>query len=267
MAAPLNEMIIWLVGATGGIGSQIARLAADGGARLVLTGGPPEELEQLAAECGGTGRAAAVPLDLADAAALAHAADAAHEVFGRIDLLVLNAGISQRASATATGLTVLGRIIDIDFLSQAELARLTAARMLDRGAGAILVVSSLAGLVSSPLRSGYCAAKHAIHGYYNSLRAELAGSRVTVTIGVPGFVRTDISRNALTADGGAHGRMDPNQQGGSDPVVVARKLLAAALAGRREIRLAMGVKGRLALALNGLLPGLYARLIARARVT
>ncbi|TVQ41211.1 MAG: SDR family NAD(P)-dependent oxidoreductase [Spirochaetaceae bacterium] len=262
MAESLNDMVIWVVGATGGIGTQLVRAAAAGGARLVLSGGPLEQLRAIAGKDGHP-----VPLDLTDHDALAPVVEAAHAVFGRIDLLVLNAGISQRAAAAETEYRILKRIIDIDFLAQAEIARRTAAGMVQRGSGAILVVSSLAGLVATPLRSGYCAAKHAIHGYYNALRAELAGSGVSVTIGVPGFVRTDISRNAVTANGGAYGRMDPNQSGGSEPAAVAQRLLAAALAGRREIRMAMGVKGRLALALSACLPGVYAWIIARARVT
>ena len=264
MAASLRNKVIWIVGASGGIGGHLARAAAAAGARLVLSGGPPQELVEMAGELGG---AHVVALDLTDSAALAAAVEAAHAAFGRVDLLVLNAGVSQRATATDTDYAVLRHIIDIDFLSQAEIARLTAARMLRHNAGTILVVSSLAGLVATPLRSGYCAAKHAIHGYYNALRAELADSAVSVTIGVPGFVRTDISRNAVTADGAAYGRLDPNQLRGRQPALVAQRLLRAALAGRREVRLAMGLKGRLAMFLSVCLPGLYARIIARARVT
>ena len=264
MAASLDNKVIWIVGATGGIGSHLARAAAAAKARLVLSGGPQQELAQIAGELGSS---EVVALDLTDAEALAAAVEAAYAVFGRVDLLALNAGVSQRATATDTDYAVLRQIIDIDFLSQAEIARLTAARMLRQNAGTILVVSSLAGLVATPLRSGYCAAKHAIHGYYNSLRAELADSAVSITIGVPGFVRTDISRNAVTAGGAAYGQMDPNQLRGSQPELVAQQLLQAALAGRREVRLAMGLKGRLAMLLSVCLPGLYAHIIARARVT
>ncbi len=269
----LTGKTVWVVGAAGGLGSRFSTLSADSGARLVLSGGPAEQLaEQAQRFCS----AVVVPLDLTDSSSLAPAVEAADGAFSRVasgvgaggvDLLVLNAGISQRALAVDTDLAVLKRLIDIDFVSQAEIARLCARRMVERGSGTILVVSSLAGVVASPLRSGYCAAKHAIHGYYNALRAELAGSGVSVTIGVPGFVRTDISLNAVTADGGAYGRMDPNQQGGTAPEVVAHRLLRAAVAGRREVRLAMGLKGRLAMALNVVLPGLFARVIAKARVT
>jgi short-subunit dehydrogenase len=262
-----NNGVLWLVGASGGIGSELARAAAGRGMRLVLSGGPPAQLQSLVKLHGGPQRACVVELDLTDVDALTVAVAAARAAFGRIDLLILNAGISQRARAVETDYPVLQRLIQVDFLSQAEIARRVAALMVEQSTGAILVVSSLAGLVASPLRTGYCAAKHAIFGYYNSLRAELIGHNVTVTIGVPGFVRTDISRNAVTAAGATYGKMDPNQTRGSDPADVARGMLDAALRGRREIRLAMGVKGRLAIFLARNLPALYARIIARARVT
>ena len=264
-----SDTVLWVVGAAGGIGSQLALAGAERGFRLVLSGGAPQELAALAERCGGSARAIVVPLDLTSTISLSSAVDAAIAAFGQVNVLALNAGISQRALAVETDYPVLERIIQIDFLSQAEIARRVASHMMDGPAkgGAILVVSSLAGLVGTPQRTGYCAAKHAIFGYYNSLRAELVGNGVTVTIGVPGFVRTDISRNAVTAAGGSYGRMDPNQQGGRDPDYVARRMLQAALRGRREIRLAMGVKGWLAIFLSRHAPALFARIIASTRVT
>ena len=178
-------------------------------------------------------------------------------------MLVNNAGISQRSLLADTDPAVMRRMMQINFLGPALVTRLVLPGMIARGGGQIAGTTSLAGKTGSPLRAIYCAAKHALHGFYDSLRAEVWPHGIGVTMLVPGFVSTDISRHALTGDGGTHGRMDGNQAGGTPPAHCARVLLRAVERGREEVFVAMGAKGRLILWLKVLAPGLLSRLLRR----
>jgi short-subunit dehydrogenase len=184
-----------------------------------------------------------------------------------IDGLVLCAGVSQRSTAVDTEPAVTERLFHINTLAPIALTRLVAPEMIARKHGLIVPVSSLAGKAGFPLRSTYSATKHALHGYFEAFRAECADNGVQITIAVPGFVATDISRNAVLGDGQTYGRMDENQENGITAEACARKIIAGIEHGALEVRTGMGLRGRLALVLHTLAPRLFARTIRAVRPT
>ena len=260
------DQVVWITGASSGIGEALAAAFAREGARLILSSRRTEELQRVAADCGGgSDRVRVLPLDLADTDTLPAKAREAEDQFGRVDILVNNGGISQRSPAKDTDLSVDRRIMEINFFSAVTLTRAVLPAMLARQAGRIVVIGSVVGKFATPRRSGYAASKHALQGWFDALRAELRGSGVGVTMVCPGLIRTNISRNALRADGSLYDRMDKAQENGMSAERCARAVLRATAAGRREIY--PGGPETWAVLLNRLFPGLFARLIARAAIT
>ena len=229
----------WITGASSGIGAALARGLAAQGARVVLSGRNLAALEEVAADCGET---LLVPFETTDYAAIAPAVDKAWEWSGGVDLLVNNAGISQRSLAQDTDFAVYQKIIDVDLLAPIALTQALLPRMVARGSGRIAMISSIAGKVGVPMRTAYCAAKFGLAGYGDALRAEVAHLGLQVHNIYPGSVATDVSRNALTADGGKRGVSDKVIDNGIRPDVAVAQMIDEMLAGNREIIVAEGAE-------------------------
>lgn len=229
----------WITGASSGIGAALARGLAAQGARLVLSGRNVAALEDVAADCGET---LLLPFETTDYAAIAPAAAKAWDWSGGIDLLVNNAGISQRSLAQETDFAVYQKIIDVDLLAPIALTQALLPRMVARGSGRIAMISSIAGKVGVPMRTAYCAAKFGLAGYGDALRAEVAHLGLQVHNIYPGSVATDVSRNALTADGGKRGVSDKVIDNGFRPDVAVTQMIDEMLAGHREIIVAEGAE-------------------------
>ena len=229
----------WITGASSGIGAALARGLAAQGARLVLSGRNLAALEAVAGDCGET---LVLPLESTDYAAIGPAVARAWEWSGGIDLLVNNAGISQRSVAAETEFAVYRQIIAVDLLAPIALTQALLPHMLARGSGRIAMISSIAGKVGVPMRTAYCAAKFGLAGYGDALRAEVAHLGLQVHNIYPGSVRTDVSRNALTADGGRRGISDTVIDNGIEPAVAVAQMIDEMLAGRREIIVAQGAE-------------------------
>lgn len=226
----------WITGASSGIGAALARAYAGRGYRVILSGRNQGALAEVAAQCG-AGHLI-LPFDTSDFAAARAAADTAWDWSGGIDVLVNNAGISQRSLAVDTDFAVYQKMIDIDLLGPIALTQALLKRMVARKTGQIVMISSLAGKVGSPLRSAYCAAKHGLIGYADSLRIELSPHGIAVIGVTPGSIRTDVSRNAITADGGQRGVSDEAIDTGIDPDEFAQRMLSAIDEGQREVAIA-----------------------------
>jgi dehydrogenase/reductase SDR family member 7B len=231
---------VWITGASSGIGAALARAWAARGARLVLSGRNQAALAEVAAECGVPHLI--LPFDTADYAAAQAAADTAWEWSGGIDVLVNNAGISQRSLAVDSEFAVYQRMIAVDLLGPICLTQALVARMAARGSGRLVMISSVAGKVGVPMRTAYCAAKFGLAGYADALRAETAHLGLKVHTIYPGSIRTGISRNALTADGLARGVSDKAIDNGIDPDAAVADMLAAIDRDEREIVVAVGVE-------------------------
>lgn len=258
--------MIWITGASSGVGEALALALAARGGRLILSARRMDRLEGLRSRCGPE-RAQVVALDLSDATGLEKAAAAAEGLHGRIDALVNNAAVSQRSLFVDTDPAVIRRLAETDMLGPILLSRAVLPGMVRRGSGTLLYVSSLTGKVGTPQRTVYAASKHALHGFADSLRAELWGQGIRVTVVAPGFVRTEMSFSALEADGRAHATLDPGQAGGITPERCAARIVRALERGEREVFVGLGLRGALALLLSRMAPGLLARAVRKARVT
>lgn len=237
--------VAWITGASSGIGAAMARALAAEGAHVILSGRNAAALAEVAAECAkGNATALVLPFEATDhPAGLAAAEQAwawAQERSGGIDILFNNAGISQRSLAVDTDYAVYEQIIAVDLLAPIALTQALIGRMVARGKGRIAMVSSVAGKVGVPLRTAYSAAKFGLIGYANALRSEVTGEGLQVHVIAPGSVRTNVSRNALNADGSRRGVSDKGIDGGMDPEVAAAQMLAEMAEGKREIIVATG---------------------------
>ena len=228
---------IWITGASGGLGEALAHAFSAEGARLVLSARREDELDRVAAAIADAGATArAVPMDLADPDSIAAAAADVARVEGRIDVLVHNAGQTQRALIADADVDIYRRLFEVNFFGPLALTK--AAQPAMAGGGKIVAISSIAAYYSSPYRSGYNASKKALHGLFDAFRAEAHRDGIGVLLVVLGSVRTRVSINALRGDGSPYGRMDPAMAQGMDPAAVARKIVGATIAGREEITIA-----------------------------
>ncbi len=219
---------VWITGASSGIGAALARAFAADGASVILSGRNAAALAEVAADCPGSRTLA---FDTTDFAALPGIATAA----GAVDILVNNAGISQRSLALDTGFDVYRTVMEVDFFAPLRLTQLVLPDMVARGSGAVVNIASVAGKIGSPLRTGYCAAKHAMVGWSDALRAEIAQYGVAVHVVAPGFVRTNVAVNAIQGDGSTRGHSDAAIEAGISPESAAATILDGIAAGTREI--------------------------------
>ncbi|MFP4011028.1 MAG: SDR family NAD(P)-dependent oxidoreductase [Spirochaetaceae bacterium] len=263
----LDGRVVWITGASAGIGAELAAGCAARGARTVLTARREEALRRTQERCGGAERSAVVTADLADLDGLEAVTEAAWSAFGRIDMVVLNAAVSQRGTAVDTDSAVVRKVHTLNYLSPVAILRHLVPRMIEVGSGRVVGVSTLATRVPTPQRSAYAASKIALETHLVVLRRELQGTGLAVTLALPGFVRTEISKHALNADGSLHGVVDEVQRRGMPPEVCADRILRGILRGRREVRIPSDCRTRIGMFLHRYAPGLLDRLIARARVT
>ena len=231
--------IAWITGASSGIGAALAREWAARGARIILSGRDEARLASVAD--GLDTETLVLPFDVRNEDAMQAATRDAITWHG-VDIFVANAGISQRSAARDTAMQVYRDIIDIDLTAQIAATQALLPHMTARGSGRLVFISSIAGKVGVPMRTAYCAAKHGLIGYADALRAELSQSGVSVHVVCPGSIATDVSRNALTADGTPRGRSDGVIDNGIAPSDAATRIVDAIAAGQRAIIVAEGME-------------------------
>jgi short-subunit dehydrogenase len=265
----LTGKVIWITGASSGIGEALTYALAKRGNRLILSARRTEELERVKNNCAGTDPKDIhiLPLDLGEINQLKERTEEAIRVFGHIDVLINNGGISQRSLAKDTSLEVDRRLMEVDYFGTIALTKYLIPHFIQQQAGHYVVVTSVTGKVGTPYRSGYSAAKHALHGFFDALRAELwkESKSIYVTIAGPGWIRTNVSINALTGDGTPNRTMDPTTARGIDPKVLAGKMIKAIERKKNEVFIA-GTKETLALYLKRFFPGLLSKIIRNAAV-
>ncbi|WP_439534580.1 SDR family NAD(P)-dependent oxidoreductase [Polymorphobacter sp.] len=224
---------IWITGASSGIGRALALGFAREGAHLLLSGRNVDALVETAESCGG---AETLAFDVADAAALPEVAAEALARVGTLDMLCNNAGVAQRGLALDTDMAVYRQLMEVDFFAPVQLTRLVLPHMVARRRGAIINNASVAGKFGSPTRAGYCAAKHALIGWSDALRAEIAQYGIAVHVLIAGFIRTDLGANAIIADGTPAGPGQTDAEAKGLPVEEAVEMIIAGITrGRREI--------------------------------
>jgi short-subunit dehydrogenase len=232
-----TNAVIWITGASSGIGEAIAlELGRTKACKLVLSARREDELERVAKQTRlSYSDVLILPMDMSDTASMVAHTETVLQRFGRIDYVFQNAGISQRSMVVDTDLAVYRQLMEVNFFGVIALTKAILPVMLAQGKGHFVVTSSVAGKLGTKQRSGYSASKHALHGFFDSLRAETHDAGLRVTIVCPGYIRTAISFNALEADGRAHGVMDENQDKGMTPDELARQLLRAVEQEKEEV--------------------------------
>jgi short-subunit dehydrogenase len=260
-----KDKLVWITGASSGIGAALASAFAARDATLVLSARRLDRLEAVRQACAHPERHQVLRLDLAEAAAIPPAARTVLDQHGRVDVLVNNGGITQRSLAKDTLIEVDRRIMETNYFGAVALTKAVLPSMLERRSGEIVVVSSLIGHFSTPLRSAYAASKHALHGFFDALRAEVRADGVHVTLVCPGYIRTEISLHALTANGSPHATMDASQAAGLAPEKCAAQILAGL--DRRKDEIIVGGRETRYLLVHRFFPALFRRAIRRFKVT
>ncbi|MBB6330273.1 short-subunit dehydrogenase [Chryseobacterium sediminis] len=266
MSSYFDHKVIWVTGASSGIGEALVNnLAKNNRAKIILSSRNEEQLHLVAEKAGlSTDRYVVIPLDLKNYKEMPAIAAKASEQFGKIDILINNAGLSQRSLAMDTNIEVDKQLIDIDYIGTVALTKATVPYMIGNGGGQIAVVSSLMGIFGAPMRSGYAGAKHALHGFFDALRAELFSHNIRITIICPGFIQTDISINAVTGDGSSQGTMDDATKNGMPVAVFAKKMLYAIE--KQKKQKAIGGKEVMAVYVKRFFPNLLAKIVRKAKV-
>ena len=261
----LANKVVWVTGASSGIGRETARQCADAGAVVILSARNEQSLIEVQKTLDNPEKHLVLPLDLEHNSEFDKLAKIVIEKFGRIDILVNNGGLSQRSEAHETSLDVDRRIMEINYFGNISLTKAVLPYMQAAKSGQIIVISSIAGKFGFFLRSAYSASKHALHGFYDSLLLEEEKNNISVTVVCPGKINTDISKHALTGEGGQHGVMDHNQETGMDVADCVSKLLKAAESKKKEILI--GNKEIKAVTLKRFFPKLFWKIIKKQKAT
>jgi NAD(P)-dependent dehydrogenase (short-subunit alcohol dehydrogenase family) len=255
--------VILITGASSGIGRELAHQLAARGARLGLAGRNVARLEAARDECEGLGgKAIAVPTDVTQRDQCESFIRRSAQEFGRIDGLVNNAGITMWAKfEEVDDLTPFERIMQTNYFGSLYCTHY-ALPYLKQTQGIIVGISSLTGKTGVPTRSGYAASKHAMAGFFDSLRIELAGSGVSVTMIYPGFVASKVRQRAAGPDGKPLG-VSPVKEGEVMPVEMCARLIVRAMS-RRQREEVMTLRGKVGLWLKLVAPGLVDRIAVKA---
>jgi len=245
---------IWITGASSGIGRALALQLAAQNNKLILSARREEVLRDLAADLGGKNQEAiAMPIDFSDADNALQRSEQIIAELGKVDILIHAAGISQRARVIDAGMDVYRSVMETNYFGLIAAVKAVLPEMLSAGKGTIVAISSVAGKVGSKNRSGYSGSKFAVCGFMDCLRAEIARSGVHCLTVCPGYVKTNIARNALQADGSRREKSTDEIDRGMEPDACAAKIITAIRQQKSEVVIAKGT-GRWAPLLNRICP-------------
>jgi short-subunit dehydrogenase len=261
----LNK-IIWITGASSGIGEAIAVMLATEKPVLLLSSRKEKELQRVQQICISAGAECHIfPLDVSDTDSIEMAAKKVLDQFGHVDLLINSAGISQRSTVIETPVEVDRKIMEINYFGTIALTKAMLPAMIKHGGGHVVAVSSIVGKFGFPLRSSYSASKHALHGFFETLEAELKKENIRTTVVIPGRVKTNISVNAITRDGTAYGVMDEGQAKGISAEKCARVIIRGLKKNKKEIL--VGGRETLMVQIRRFLPSLYFKIASKLKAT
>lgn len=260
----MSKSVIWITGASSGIGEATAKKFSKDGHQVIISARNVTELNRVQSECVHPNDVKVLPLDLVDIQSFGEKVNQAISFFGRVDKVLHNGGISQRSLIKETGLEVDRKLMEVNFFGTVALTKAILPHFISRKTGQFAVVSSLVGKFGSPFRSSYAASKHALHGFFDTLRAEHYQDNIAVTMICPGFIRTNVSVNAITADGSTLGKMDEAQEKGMSPEDCAAEIFSAIVAKKEEVYI--GGKETFAVHLKRFFPGIFSKIIKKAKV-
>ena len=259
----MKSKIVWITGASSGMGKATALEFAKKGYTLILTALEADLLEQVKQEALNLGAADVflLPFDLSKKEEITALAEQAWNLCGRIDIMYNNAGISQRGTTVETEMKVINKVMDVNYFAPVLIVKSILPKMIQQGGGQLAVTTSIAGKFGFPLRCAYCSSKHALNGFFETVAAEYYNDNIRVTIVCPGRVQTNISLYALEKDGTPHGKMDKGQASGISVEKAGKQIVRAIEKQKREVL--VGKKELLMVYVKRFFPGLAAK-IARS---
>lgn len=259
-----QDKVVWITGASSGIGEALAKTFSASGAKLVLSSRRTSELERVKQSLQlPDNRVLILPLDLSETSSVQNITQHIVDTFGRIDILVNNGGVSQRSYAKDTSLDIDRRIMEVNFFGTIAVTKSVLPFFLKQQSGQIVVISSISGKFGFYLRSAYSASKHALHGFFESLRMEVHKDHIKVLLVCPGKIRTNISVNAIINSGEKHNKMDDSQAHGMPAEECASRILRGIEKGSEE--LFIGGKELRALWIKRFFPKLFSKLIKKQK--
>ena len=262
----ITNKTIWITGASSGIGKALALALSKKEVKLILSARKSDQLEAVRLLCQNPEDVKILPLDLAMWKKSAHWVKAALGLFDGVDILINNAGISQRSLAVETDLEVDERIFRINYFGTVALTKSLLPHFIEKKAGHVVVITSVVGRVATPFRSSYSASKHALHGFFDSLRAEIYDDNISVTLICPGFVNTNVSKNALMGDGTEQGTLDKATANGLSSDYFAKKAIKVIQKEKQEAVIG-GALEVLAVYLKRFFPLILAKMLRKVNVT
>ncbi len=257
---------VWITGASSGIGKAFAIAFSSYGANLILSSRNEDKLLEVKEACKDSKKVAVLTLDLADHDSFNAKVEQAIGFFDGVDILINNGGISQRSFAIDTQLSVDKQIFNVNYFGTIALTKSILPHFVLRKSGQIVVISSIMGKLGTPLRTAYAGSKHALQGFFDSLRAEVYDHNIDVTIICPGYINTEVSNNALTADGSKYNINDEGNANGMQPLVFANKAIKAIYKKKQEIIIA-GFKETAAVYLKRFSPSILSKIVRKVNVT
>ncbi|WP_422089624.1 SDR family oxidoreductase [Tenacibaculum ovolyticum] len=261
-----KNKVFWVTGASSGIGKSLAIELSNYDVSLILSSRDENKLNEVKSKCKNPSNVKIVVLDLEKYESMNSKVLAAISCYGRVDVLVNNGGISQRSLVKDTDISVDKRLMDVNYLGTVALTKALLPHFIKRKEGYFVVTTSIVGKIGTPLRSTYAATKHALHGFFDSLRAEHYKDNIAVTLVCPGFVKTNVSKNALTGDGVPQNKMDTATANGINPDTFA-KLMVKAIKNKQEEVYIAGAKEKLAVYAKRFFPKFLSKMIRKIKVT
>lgn len=260
----MKNKVVWITGASSGIGEELVYAYSRQGAKLIISSRNRDELFRVKGNCKTPALVHVLSLDLENTAALPAKASDAIRIFGNVDLLINCGGVAQRGLALDTPIETEQRIMTTNFWGSVALSKGVIPTMISQGGGQVVCISSLVGKFGTPFRSAYSASKHALHGYFDSLRSEVYQQNISITLICPGFIKTNVAKNAFTPSGFAQGSSDDSIENGMSPAECAQEIVKAVTAKKEEVYIGgKEVKGVL---FKRLLPARFSRYIRTAKV-
>ncbi len=261
-----QNQVVWITGASSGIGEALAYTFAKRGVKLILSARRKDELERVKQNCNLPEDSILVlPLDVSDSQQLAAASARVIQQFGGVDILLNNAGVSHWSKVNDLTLDVIRKIMEVNFLGGAALTKAVLPQMLEKKRGHIVVISSVLGKMPVRKQAAYVASKHALQGFYDTLRLEVTADGVHVMLVCPGFVRTNVARNSFNKEGVAINQSNVKIDKGLDPMYVAEKILAGIEKRKHELIISGGAE-KTAILMKRFFPGYFTSFMTKRKL-
>ncbi|MFD1063731.1 SDR family oxidoreductase [Winogradskyella litorisediminis] len=259
-----KDKVIWITGASSGIGKALALELSNHQCKLILSSRREDVLKTVKSQCSFVSEVKILAFDLADYDMMKPVAQNAIQLFGKVDILINNGGISQRSLIIDTDISVDKKLMEIDYLGTVALSKALLPHFIKNKYGQYVTVTSLMGKFGSPYRSGYCGAKHALHGFFDVLRMEHEKDNIKVTMICPGFVNTDVSKNALTGDGSKLNTLDEATENGLSTDEFSKRMLKAI--SKQKFEAYIGGKETMGIWLKRFFPRLLHKVVTKSKV-